>query len=63
MKDAWDKDAHGTGGNQDVNMPRRGVGTLEMVRMAETAELKKNIDRLKEEILAPEAAATSKSKV
>ncbi|RLN18356.1 uncharacterized protein C2845_PM02G08870 [Panicum miliaceum] len=68
-KDAWDKDANCTGGNPDVNMPRRAVGTMEMIkmasalRMAEIAELKKNIDRLKEEILALEAAATSKGEV
>ncbi|PVH31580.1 hypothetical protein PAHAL_9G182400 [Panicum hallii] len=68
-KDAWDKDANCTGGNPDVNMPRRAVGTMEMIkmasalRMAEIAELKENIDRLKEEILALEAAATSKGEV
>jgi polyhydroxyalkanoate synthesis regulator phasin len=50
-------------------MPRRAVGTMEMIkmasalRMAEIAELKENIDRLKEEILALEAAATSKGEV
>jgi len=62
MKDAWDKDANTMGGNQDVKMPRRAVGTMEMIKMAsalrkaEIAGLKKNIDRLKEEILALEAA-------
>ncbi|XP_034570541.1 uncharacterized protein [Setaria viridis] len=61
-KDAWDKDANSTGADQDVYMPRRAVGTMEMIKMAsiirqaEIAELKKNIDRLKEEILALEAA-------
>ena len=61
-KDAWDKDANTMGGNQDVKMPRRAVGTMEMIKMAsalrkaEIAGLKKNIDRLKEEILALEAA-------
>ncbi|CAN6323443.1 unnamed protein product [Urochloa humidicola] len=57
-KEAWDKDANSTG----ANMPRRAVGTMEMIKMAsairkaEIAELKKNIDRLKAEILALEAA-------
>ncbi|XP_039832843.1 uncharacterized protein LOC120693463 [Panicum virgatum] len=62
-KDAWDKDANTMGGNQDVKMPRRAVGTMEMIKMASAlrkaeiiAGLKKNIDRLKEEILALEAA-------
>jgi len=61
-KDAWDKDANTMGGNQDVKMPRPPVGTMEMIKMAsalrkaEIAGLKKNIDRLKEEILALEAA-------
>ncbi|CAN6292875.1 unnamed protein product [Urochloa humidicola] len=61
-KDAWDKDANNTGADQDFCMPRRAVGTMEMIEMAsairkaEMAELKKNIDRLKEEILALEAA-------
>ncbi|KAF8722270.1 hypothetical protein HU200_022581 [Digitaria exilis] len=46
---------------KDVYMPRRAVGTMEMIekasliRKVEIAELKKNIDRLMEEILALEA--------
>ncbi|CAN6304498.1 unnamed protein product [Urochloa humidicola] len=61
-KEAWDKDANNTGADQDFCMPRRAVGAMEMIEMAsairkaEMAELKKNIDRLKEEILALEAA-------
>lgn len=60
--DARDKDAKNTCEDQDVYMPRRAVGTIEMIkkasviRRAEIAELKKKIDRLKEEILALEAA-------
>ncbi|CAL4934476.1 unnamed protein product [Urochloa decumbens] len=58
-EEAWEKDANNTGADY---MPRRAVGTMEMIKMAsairkaEIAELKKNIDRLKEEILALEAA-------
>ncbi|WVZ59681.1 hypothetical protein U9M48_009791 [Paspalum notatum var. saurae] len=56
MKDAWDKDANGTG------LPKRAVGTMEMIkkasaiRQAEIAVLKKKMEKLKEEILALEAA-------
>ncbi|OEL14602.1 hypothetical protein BAE44_0024379 [Dichanthelium oligosanthes] len=62
IKDAWNKDANSTGAGQGDYMPRRAVGTMEMIKMAsavrkaEIAELKKNIDRLKEYILALEAA-------
>jgi hypothetical protein len=61
-KEAWDKDANSTCADQNVYMPRRAVGTKEMIKMASTirhaeiAELQKDIDRLKEEILALEAA-------
>ncbi|CAN6323441.1 unnamed protein product [Urochloa humidicola] len=61
-RDAWDKDANRTGTDQDVYLPRRAVGTMEMIkkasaiRQAEMAELKIKIHNLKEEILALEAA-------
>ncbi|KAF8682021.1 hypothetical protein HU200_045479 [Digitaria exilis] len=60
-KDAWEKEENSMGEDQDVYMPRRAVGTMEMIekasliRKVEIAELKKNIDRLMEEILALEA--------
>ncbi|KAJ1294751.1 hypothetical protein BS78_01G170300 [Paspalum vaginatum] len=62
MKDAWDKDANGIGSDQYFDLPKRAVGTMEMIkkasaiRQAEIAVLKKKIDNLKEEILALEAA-------
>lgn len=61
MKDAWEKDANSTGTGQDFYLPRRAVGTIEMIekasaiRQAEMAELKKKINTLKEEIRALEA--------
>ncbi|XP_025792595.1 uncharacterized protein LOC112873764 [Panicum hallii] len=61
-RDAWDKDANSTGTGQDVYLPRRAVGTMEMIkkasaiRYAEIAELKKKIHILKEEILVLEGA-------
>lgn len=61
-RDAWDKDANSTSTDQDVYLPRRAVGTMDMIkkasaiRQAEIAELKKKIDNLKEEILVLEAA-------
>lgn len=54
------------GADQDVYMPRRAVGTMEMIKMAsairqtEIAELKENIDGLKEEILTLEASLLQK---
>jgi len=62
VRDAWDKDANSTGTDQDVYLPRRAVGTMEMIkkasaiRHAEIAELKKKIHNLKEEILVLEGA-------
>ncbi|KAL6637606.1 hypothetical protein ACP70R_025178 [Stipagrostis hirtigluma subsp. patula] len=65
-KDAWDRDANNMCADQDVYRPKRAVGTMEMIkrasaiRQAEIAELKKSIDKLKEEILALEAAEQRK---
>ncbi|RLN39213.1 uncharacterized protein C2845_PM01G36700 [Panicum miliaceum] len=62
VRDAWDKDANSTGTDQDIYLPRRAVGTMEMIkkasaiRHAEIAELKKMIHNLKEEILMLEGA-------
>nr|CAB3499105.1 unnamed protein product [Digitaria exilis] len=62
MRDAWDKDANSTATDQDVYLPRRAIGTMEMIkkasaiRHAEIAELKKKIHNLKEGILVLEAA-------
>ncbi|CAN6292874.1 unnamed protein product [Urochloa humidicola] len=61
-RDAWEKDANRTATDQDDYLPRRAVGTMEMIkkasaiRQAEIAELKIKIHNLKEEILALEAA-------
>ncbi|XP_034571401.1 uncharacterized protein [Setaria viridis] len=61
VRDVWDKDANSTGTYQDVYLPTRAVGTMEMIkkasaiRHAEIAELKKKIHNLKEEILVLEA--------
>uniref|UniRef100_A0A0A9EJM8 Aminotransferase-like plant mobile domain-containing protein n=1 Tax=Arundo donax TaxID=35708 RepID=A0A0A9EJM8_ARUDO len=56
------KDANNSGIDQDVYLPKRAVGTMEMIkrvsaiRQAEIAELKEKIDNLKEEIRVLEAA-------
>jgi hypothetical protein len=61
VRDSRDKDANSTTTNQDVYLPRRAVGTKEMIkkasaiRQAEIAELEKDIHNLMEEILVLEA--------
>jgi hypothetical protein len=61
VKDAKDGDAAGTNRNKGVYLPRREVGTREMIeeasaaREAENVVLQKTIDSLKKEIAEEEA--------
>ena len=61
VKDAQERDATGTNTDQGAYLPRREVGTREMIeeasaaREAEKVVLQKVIDSLKEEIAAAQA--------